>query len=100
MPKGSSKSTAAIQRLLEERRQYEAWLARINAAGDAAPEHVRVRGRGGHEARLQGGNPGGKAHAGGGGPTRRPPTEIFPPAANKEKGGAGRTPGTRARHPA
>ena len=36
MPKGPSKSAAAIQRLLEERRQYEAWLARITATADAA----------------------------------------------------------------
>lgn len=53
MPKGSSKSTAAIQRLLEERRQYEAWLARISAAGDSTPEHVRVRVRADYEARLR-----------------------------------------------
>ena len=31
MPKGSSKSTAVIQRLLEERRQYEAWIARLES---------------------------------------------------------------------
>jgi len=43
MPKGPSKSAAAIQRLLEERRQYEAWLARITATADSAPEHVRTR---------------------------------------------------------
>ena len=53
MPKGSSKSTAAIQRLLEERRQYEAWLARINATADSAPEHVRTRVKADYEARLQ-----------------------------------------------
>src|SRR5687767_4268399 len=53
MPKGSSKSTAAIQRLLEERRQYEAWLARITAAEDSAPEHVRTRVRADYEARLK-----------------------------------------------
>jgi hypothetical protein len=52
MPKGSSKSTAAIQRLLEERRQYEAWLARITAAGDATPAAVRTRVRADYEARL------------------------------------------------
>jgi len=38
MAKGSSKSAAAIERLLEERRQYEAWLARIHATADSAPE--------------------------------------------------------------
>jgi hypothetical protein len=53
MSKGSSKSTAAIQRLLEERRQYEAWLARITAAADSAPEHVRTRVRADYEARLK-----------------------------------------------
>ncbi|HMG18556.1 MAG TPA: hypothetical protein VK573_07520 [Gemmatimonadales bacterium] len=53
MPKGPSKSAAAIQRLLEERRQYEAWLARITATADSAPEHVRTRVRADYEARLQ-----------------------------------------------
>src|SRR5438128_5009092 len=52
MPKGSSKSTAAIQRLLEERRQYEAWLARLEAAGDATPDGVRTRVKADYEARL------------------------------------------------
>ncbi len=52
MPKGSSKSTAVIQRLLEERRQYEAWLARLDAAGDATPPSVRTRVRADYEARL------------------------------------------------
>jgi hypothetical protein len=52
MPKGSSKSTAAIQRLLEERRQYEAWLARLDAAGDATPTSVRTRVKADYEARL------------------------------------------------
>ncbi len=53
MPKGSSKSTAAIQRLLEERRQYESWIARINAAADATPEDVCTRVRADYEARLR-----------------------------------------------
>src|SRR5947209_6119070 len=52
MPKGSSKSTAAIQRLLEERRQYEAWLARLDAAGDATPTSVRTRVKADYQARL------------------------------------------------
>jgi len=52
MPKGSSKSTAVIQRLLEERRQYEAWIARLNNAADATPGHVRARVRADYEARL------------------------------------------------
>src|SRR5262245_43742187 len=57
MPKGgggnSSKSAATIQRLLEERRQYEAWLARITATADSAPEHVRTRAKADYEARLK-----------------------------------------------
>lgn len=52
MAKAPSKSTAAIQRLLEERRQYEAWIARIDAAGGAAPTTVRTRVRSDYEARL------------------------------------------------
>jgi hypothetical protein len=52
MSKAPSKSTAAIQRLLEERRQYEAWIARIDAAGGAAPSTVRSRVRSDYEARL------------------------------------------------
>ena len=52
MPKGGSKSTVIIQRLLEERRQYEAWLARLNDSADATPGHVRARVRSDYEARL------------------------------------------------
>src|SRR5579884_1102320 len=52
MTKGSSKSTAIIQRLLDERRQYQAWIARLNAAADATPESVRARVRADYEARL------------------------------------------------
>src|SRR2546428_9650326 len=53
VPKGPAKSAAGIQRLLEERRQYEAWLARIPATADSAPEHVRTRVRADYEARLK-----------------------------------------------
>lgn len=59
MPKGSSasspssKSTAIIQRLLEERRQYEAWLARLRSAADSTPEHVRTRVEADYAARLR-----------------------------------------------
>jgi hypothetical protein len=53
MPKGSSKSTAVIERLLEERRQYEAWITRLSAAEDATPAHVRERVKSDYEARLQ-----------------------------------------------
>lgn len=52
MPKGTSKGTAIIQRLLEERRQYEAWIARLNDSADATPGHVRARVRSDYEARL------------------------------------------------
>jgi hypothetical protein len=53
MPKGSSKSTAVIERLLEERRQYEAWIARLSTAEDATPAHVRDRVKADYEARLE-----------------------------------------------
>ena len=53
MAKGSSKNAAAIERLLEERRQYEAWLARIRATADSAPEDVRTRVKADYEARLK-----------------------------------------------
>ena len=52
MSKGMSKSTAIIQRLLEERRQYEAWIARLNSSADATPGNVRARVREDYEARL------------------------------------------------
>ncbi|HVH66507.1 MAG TPA: hypothetical protein VM716_01430 [Gemmatimonadales bacterium] len=48
----TSKSTAIIQGLLEERRQYEAWLARLNSSADATPGNVRARVREDYEARL------------------------------------------------
>src|SRR6266581_3701515 len=52
MPKGPSKSTAIIQRLLEERRQYEAWIAAVteelkahaDSARHAIEEKRRLRG--------------------------------------------------------
>src|SRR3970040_1012031 len=59
MPKGSSaspaasKSNAAIQRLLEERRQYEAWLARLPSAAASTPEQVRARVEADYAARLR-----------------------------------------------
>ena len=54
MAKTPSKGTAAIQRLLDERRQLEAWIARIDAAADATPAAVRGRVRSDYEARLIG----------------------------------------------
>ena len=53
MAKGSSKSAAAIERLLEERRQYEAWLARIKATADSVSDDVRTRVKADYEARLK-----------------------------------------------
>jgi hypothetical protein len=53
MLKGSSKSTAVIERLLEQRRQYEAWIARLSAAEDSTPLHVRERVKADYEARLE-----------------------------------------------
>jgi len=98
MPKGSSKSTAAIQRLLEERRQYEAWLARINAAGDAAPEHVRVRVRADYEARLQAVTEELKAHADAGRQLVAQRKEFFLELQRKEKAAAERLAETELRH--
>src|SRR5256884_291711 len=46
------KRTAITQRLLEERRQYEAWIARLNSSADATPGNVRARVREDYEARL------------------------------------------------
>src|SRR5467141_2716765 len=63
MPKGASKSTAIIQRLLEERRRYEAWIARLNDSADASPGHVRARVRSDYEARLAAVTEELKAHA-------------------------------------
>src|SRR5438876_12368579 len=63
MSKGMSKSTAIIQRLLEERRQYEAWIARLNSSADATPANVRARVREDYEARLVAAMEELKAHA-------------------------------------
>ncbi len=52
MAKTPSKGTVAIQRLLEERKQLESWIARIDAAADATPAAVRGRVRSDYEARL------------------------------------------------
>src|SRR5690242_10818287 len=52
MAKTPSKGTAAIQRLLDERRQLESWIARIDAAADATPAAVRGRVRSDYETRL------------------------------------------------
>jgi hypothetical protein len=98
MPKGSSKSTAAIQRLLEERRQYEAWLARINAAGDAAPEHVRTRVRADYQARLQAVTEELKAHAEAARQLVAQRKEFLVELQKKEKAAAERLAETELRH--
>ena len=46
-------SEATIDELLEQRSQYEAWLAKLDASADKAPPAVRQRVRGDYEARLQ-----------------------------------------------
>jgi hypothetical protein len=43
-----------IEALLEQRTQYEEWLAKLDSSGDKAPPAVRQRVRGDYEARLQG----------------------------------------------
>ncbi|MGH7671260.1 MAG: hypothetical protein ACREMC_00030 [Gemmatimonadales bacterium] len=98
MPKGSSKSTAAIQRLLEERRQYEAWLARISAAGDGAPAHVRTRVRADYEARLQAVTEELKAHAVAARQMIAQRKEFYAELQKKEKAAAERLAETELRH--
>ncbi len=46
----SDRSSDSIEKLLEERSQYEQWLARLNDAG--APDSVRARVRTDYESRL------------------------------------------------
>jgi hypothetical protein len=48
-----TETEATIEELLEQRTQYEEWLAKLDAAGDKAPPAVRQRVRGDYEARLQ-----------------------------------------------
>ena len=53
MAKTTTETEATIEELLEQRTQYEEWLAKLDAAGDKAPPAVRQRVRGDYEARLQ-----------------------------------------------
>jgi len=52
IPKGFSKTTAAIQKLLDERLQIQTWLQRLTIAADTTPEPVRARVRADYERRL------------------------------------------------
>jgi hypothetical protein len=45
-------STAAIQKLLDERKQIEQWLIRLDKAADRTPENVRIKVRGDYQSRL------------------------------------------------
>ncbi len=53
MVKPTAESGSAIEKLLQERNQYEQWLARLSEAGSSAPDAVRQRVRTDYEARLQ-----------------------------------------------
>lgn len=54
MAKKKDKSAEEIQRLLDERRQVEQWLQRLEMAADKTPPAVRERVRGDYEERLAG----------------------------------------------
>jgi hypothetical protein len=54
MAKPTSDTDATIESLLQQRTQYEQWLARLDTAGDKAPPAVRARVRSDYEARLRG----------------------------------------------
>jgi len=54
MAKPTSEPDSTIEGLLQQRAQYEQWLARLDAAGDKAPAAVRDRVRGDYETRLKG----------------------------------------------
>jgi hypothetical protein len=54
MAKATSDTNSTIEGLLQQRAQYEQWLARLESAGDKAPPAVRARVRGDYETRLRG----------------------------------------------
>ena len=54
MPKLTAQSGAAIEQLLQERGQYEQWLARLASSGTTAPDAVRTKIRTDYESRLAG----------------------------------------------
>ena len=51
--KGPAKGTATIQRLLDERRKYESWIARLRSAADASAAPVRERVEADYAARMK-----------------------------------------------
>ena len=53
MSKTISETEPTIEALLEQRTQYEEWLARLDASGDKVPPVVRQRVRGDYESRLR-----------------------------------------------
>ena len=61
--KGPAKGAQTINRLLEERRKYEAWLNRLRGASDATAEGVRSRVESDYAARLKAVNEELKVHA-------------------------------------
>ncbi len=54
MAKTTPDSDTTIDGLLQQRTQYEQWLARLDSTGDKAPPAVRAKVRGDYEARLRG----------------------------------------------
>jgi len=53
MAQSISDTDLTIESLLEQRSQYEEWLAKLDSSGDKAPPAVRQRVRGDYQARLQ-----------------------------------------------
>jgi hypothetical protein len=54
MAKATSDTDTTIEALLQQRAQYEQWIARLDSAGDKAPPAVRARVREDYEGRLRG----------------------------------------------
>lgn len=54
MAKSTSETDSTIEGLLQQRTQYEQWLARLDGTGDKAPPAVRERVRTDYESRLKG----------------------------------------------
>jgi hypothetical protein len=50
----ANNSDPAIEALLQQRAQFEQWLARLDSTTDKAPQAVRAKVRGDYEARLRG----------------------------------------------